>query len=181
MQRSTLSVIVLASAALLAACSSTPETPAAAEPVAPKVTVAEPAPVVVQPKSESTVTTVAVPDYLDPKSPISSQRSVYFDFDDYTIKKEFVSLIEMHGKFLSANPKLAIRVEGNADERGSSEYNLALGQRRAESVLRALKTFGVKDGQVEPVSWGEEKPKAAGHDEAAWAQNRRADVVYPAK
>jgi peptidoglycan-associated lipoprotein len=72
-----------------------------------------------------------------------------------------------------------VRVEGNTDERGGAEYNLALGQRRADAVKSALEVYGVKDGQVESVSYGEEKPKAAGHDEQAWAQNRRADIVYP--
>ena len=72
-------------------------------------------------------------------------------------------------------------MEGNADERGSAEYNLALGQKRAEAVVKALKIYGAKDGQLEAVSWGEERPVASGHDEAAWAQNRRADIVYPKK
>jgi peptidoglycan-associated lipoprotein len=74
-----------------------------------------------------------------------------------------------------------VRVEGNTDERGSAEYNLALGQRRAQAVVSALKVYGVRDTQMEAISWGEEKPRAEGHDEAAWSQNRRADVVYPPK
>jgi peptidoglycan-associated lipoprotein len=117
--------------------------------------------------------------HLDPKSAISTQRSVYFDFDEYSIKSEYSGLIERHGKYLASKPTLAIKVEGNADERGGAEYNLALGQKRAEAVLRALKIYGVKDAQMEAVSWGKERPKATGHDEAAWAQNRRADLVYP--
>ena len=104
-------------------------------------------------------------------------RPVYFDFDEFAIKTEFTGLVEQHGKYLAANPRLAIRIEGNADERGSTEYNLALGQKRAQAVLTALKIFGVRDSQAEVVSWGEEKPKAAGHDESAWAQNRRADLT----
>ncbi|TMH30009.1 MAG: hypothetical protein E6H58_15190, partial [Betaproteobacteria bacterium] len=92
---------------------------------------------------------------------------------------KYRSVIEVQGDYLSRNPNLHVRVEGNTDERGSSEYNLALGQRRAEAVTGALKLYGVKDSQVEAVSFGREKPKAAGHDEAAWAENRRADVVYP--
>ncbi|MFZ2650447.1 MAG: OmpA family protein, partial [Burkholderiaceae bacterium] len=84
-----------------------------------------------------------------------------------------------HGKYLGSKPQLAIRIEGNADERGSAEYNLALGQRRAEAVLHALKLFGVRDSQMEAVSWGEERPKLISHDESAWAQNRRADLAYP--
>ena len=90
-------------------------------------------------------------------------------------------MLEMHGKFLSANPKVSIRVQGNADERGSAEYNLALGQKRADAVVRSLKIYGVKDSQMESVSFGREKPKALGHDEPAWAENRRVDLEYPSK
>ena len=103
---------------------------------------------------------------------------MFFDFDKSVIKADFTSLVERHGKYLAANPSLNIRVEGNTDERGSSEYNLALGQRRAQAVVKALATQGAKESQMEAVSWGEERPKATGHDEAAWTQNRRADVVY---
>lgn len=127
----------------------------------------------------STVTAVSVPLYLDPKSRISRERSVYFDFDDFSIKSEYSGLIELHGTYLDSNPSVSIKIEGNADERGSTEYNLALGQKRAEAVLKALKIFGVKDVQMEAISWGKERPRATGHDEAAWAQNRRADLVYP--
>jgi len=127
------------------------------------------------------VASTALPAHLDAKSEISLQRSIYFDFDDQVIKAEFVSVVERHGKYLLANPALAVRLEGNADERGSPEYNLALGQRRAESVRKALKVLGVKDSQMEALSWGEERPAAAGHDEAAWSKNRRVDIQYPAK
>jgi peptidoglycan-associated lipoprotein len=89
--------------------------------------------------------------------------------------------VERQGKYLAGQSGLAIRVEGNADERGGREYNLALGQKRAEAVVRALKVYGVTDKQAEPVSFGKEKPKAQGHDEAAWAENRRVDLVYPNK
>lgn len=129
----------------------------------------------------SAVAQVVVPAHLDPNSALSKNRSVYFDFDDFTVKKEYASLVENHGKYAGANSKLTVRVEGNADERGGREYNLALGQKRAEAVVRAMKVYGAKDGQVEPVSYGSEKPKAQGHDETAWAQNRRADVVYMTK
>jgi peptidoglycan-associated lipoprotein len=87
----------------------------------------------------------------------------------------------LHGKFLASHPLLAIKIEGNADERGGAEYNLALGQKRAEAVSKALKIFGVKDSQMEAVSFGKEKPKALGHEEASYAQNRRADLDYPVK
>jgi peptidoglycan-associated lipoprotein len=122
---------------------------------------------------------VSLPAYLDPKSDISTSRSVYFDFDMALVKPEFSSLVERHGKFLTSNPNVAIKIEGNTDERGSAEYNLALGQKRAEAVRQALKIYGVKETQMEAVSWGSEKPKAAGQNESAWAQNRRADLQYP--
>jgi peptidoglycan-associated lipoprotein len=180
--------LLTALAALLGACSSTPVAPpptAAPAPVAaPAATPAAPAPTAAaqpKPAPASTVATVTLPEYLDPKSSISTARSVYFDFDDYAIKTEFSGLVEQHGKYLSSHPALAIKIEGNADERGSAEYNLALGQKRAQAVLRALKIYGAKDTQMEAISWGEEKPKALGHDESAWAQNRRADLRYPTK
>lgn len=123
--------------------------------------------------------TVSLPAYLDPKSEISTTRSVYFDFDMALVKPEFNGLVERHGRYLAGNPKLVIKIEGNTDERGGAEYNLALGQRRAEAVRQALKIVGVKDAQMEAVSWGSERPRASGHDESAWAQNRRADLQYP--
>jgi peptidoglycan-associated lipoprotein len=166
-----------AASALLVACSSTPlNTPA-------PVTTATPTPAAPAPDAQAGTgaapTRAAMPEYLDPNSPLSTKRSVYFDFDDFTIKNEYADVVATHGKYLGPKPDLHIRVEGNADERGSAEYNLALGQKRAEAVARALKVYGVKDTQVEPVSLGSEKPKATGHDEAAWSQNRRADLVYP--
>lgn len=125
----------------------------------------------------SAVTSV-VADHLNPNSSISKERSVYFGFDQFDIKADQAGVVERQGKYLAANAALKVRVEGNADERGGREYNLALGQKRAEAVVRGLKAYGVKDNQAEPVSFGSEKPKAEGHDEAAWAQNRRADVAY---
>jgi peptidoglycan-associated lipoprotein len=134
-------------------------------------------------KASSSVASVAsvVADHLNPNSIISKERSVYFDFDKFDIKADQAAVVERQGKYLAANSALKIRAEGNADERGGREYNLALGQKRAEAVVRGLKVYGVKDGQVEPVSFGSEKPVAMGHDEAAWAQNRRVDLAYPAK
>ncbi|MDR1849492.1 MAG: OmpA family protein, partial [Zoogloeaceae bacterium] len=83
-----------------------------------------------------------------------------------------------HGNFLNANRQLKVLIQGNTDERGSHEYNLALGQKRAEAVRQMLLLLGVQEGQVEAVSLGEEKPRAEGHDEAAWAENRRSDILY---
>jgi peptidoglycan-associated lipoprotein len=174
---------LFAVAGVLAACSSTPvtptgptatpevrSTPSSATPTQSAAPRPAPAPV---------VTAAPLPAYLDPKNPISTERSVYFDFDEFAIKPEYTGLIERQGKYLASNPSVAIKIEGNTDERGGSEYNLALGQKRAEAVLRALQIYGVKASQMEAVSWGEERPKSAGHDEAAWAQNRRADLQYP--
>jgi peptidoglycan-associated lipoprotein len=103
---------------------------------------------------------------------------VYFDYDSYVIKPQFQSLIEGHARFLKSNNGRKISVEGHTDERGGREYNLALGQRRSEAVRRALGLLGVTDTQVEAVSFGKEKPAATGSDEAAWSQNRRAEIVY---
>jgi peptidoglycan-associated lipoprotein len=114
----------------------------------------------------------------DPSSPLS-RRSVYYDFDSFDIRGEYRDLVEAHAKFLMDNPKYRVRVEGNCDERGSTEYNLALGQRRAESVKRAMTLLGVPASRVEAVSYGEEKPKALGKDEEAYAENRRSDLIYP--
>jgi peptidoglycan-associated lipoprotein len=113
----------------------------------------------------------------DPKS-ILSKRSVYFDYDQYTIKPEFQPLIDAHAKFLGKNPKIKMLIQGNADERGSREYNLALGQKRAEAVKRALGLLGAREEQIESVSLGEEKPRCTEHDEECWAQNRRGDLLY---
>jgi peptidoglycan-associated lipoprotein len=114
----------------------------------------------------------------DPGSPLS-KRSIYYDFDAYNIKEEFQTLVEAHGKFLLEHKDFKMRIEGNCDERGSREYNLALGQRRADSVKKAMTLLGVPAKQIQTVSYGSEKPKALGHDEEAWAENRRSDIVYP--
>ena len=129
----------------------------------------------------STVATVTLAPHLDPASPISRGRSVYFDYDEFSIKSEYSSLIQLHSRYLVATPALVVRIEGNTDERGGAEYNLALGQKRAEAVLKVLQLYGVAGAQVEAISWGEERPRAAGHDEAAWAENRRVDLVYPGR
>ena len=115
----------------------------------------------------------------DPKSKLS-QRSIYFDLDKYEVKDEYKDLVAAHAKYLTANKGFKVLVQGNTDERGSREYNLSLGQKRAEAVKRSLALLGVKDDQIESVSLGEEKPKNPGHDETAWAENRRADILYKA-
>jgi len=169
---------------LLAACSSPPVTPTPSAPTSAPASTSGPATAAPSAAATSRPTPPAVeslPAYLDPKSSLSTERSVYFAFDDYSIDSKYFALIERHGKFLASNPSVAIRIEGDTDERGGSEYNLALGQRRAEAVLRALRLYGVSAGQLEATSWGKTKPRALGHDETAWAQNRRADLQYPAK
>jgi peptidoglycan-associated lipoprotein len=114
----------------------------------------------------------------DPASPLS-QRSVYYDFDKYDVKDEYKPMIEAHAAYLRANRAVKMLIQGNTDERGSREYNIALGQRRAESVKRMLMLLGVAEEQAEAVSLGEEKPKELGHSEEAWARNRRSDMLYP--
>lgn len=113
----------------------------------------------------------------DPKSQLF-KREVYFDLDSYAIRPEFKSLIEAHAKFLQNNPKYKMLIQGNADERGSREYNLALGQKRAEAVKKALQLLGANEAQVEAVSLGKEKPRCTESTEECWAQNRRADILY---
>ncbi len=107
-----------------------------------------------------------------------AKRSIYYEFNRYEIREEFVPVIEAHSKFLTEHGDLKIAVQGNCDDRGSREYNLALGQRRADSVKRAMVLLGVGEKQVETVSFGAEKPVALGQDEESWAKNRRADIVY---
>jgi len=113
----------------------------------------------------------------DPNN-ILSKRSVYFDFDSYVVRDEFKPLVEAHGRYLQSNRNARMTIQGNADERGSHEYNLALGQRRADSVKRMMTLLGATDTQIETVSFGKEKPRNQGHDEVAWAENRRDDMVY---
>ena len=110
--------------------------------------------------------------------PAGVARLIYFDYDSVAIKTEFQGLIEGHARFLRANPARRIAVEGHTDERGGREYNLALGQRRAEAVRRALGLLGVPDNQIEAVSLGKEKPAASGADETVWAKNRRSEIAY---
>lgn len=107
-----------------------------------------------------------------------SKRSVYYPFDVSAVQDADKPVVAAHAKNLAANPNQKVRLEGNADERGSNEYNLALGQRRADGVKKMLELGGAKASQLESVSYGEEKPRAAGHDEASWSQNRRTDINY---
>lgn len=110
--------------------------------------------------------------------PANVAKVIYFDYDSFAIKPEFQSAIEAHAKFLAATKTRRMAIEGHTDERGGREYNLALGQKRAEAVRRALGLLGVGDAQVEAVSFGKEKPAASGSDESAFAKNRRAEINY---
>lgn len=129
--------------------------------------ISEVAPVVVEQKDPLT----------DPDSPLA-QRSVYFQYDSFVVQPEFQSVVENHARYLTENKNRRVVIEGNTDERGGREYNLALGQKRADAVRRALATLGVEDAQMESISFGEEKPRALGSDEASMAENRRADLNY---
>jgi peptidoglycan-associated lipoprotein len=121
---------------------------------------------------------VARKDPLDDPAGALARRSIYFDFDQYVIKDEFKATLEAHARYLIANRNRRVVIQGNTDERGSREYNLALGQKRSEAVRKALVALGVPDAQLEAVSFGEEKPRATGADDAAMAENRRADLAY---
>jgi len=113
-----------------------------------------------------------------PQGGLLAERIIYFDFDSAEIKGAGTDVVAAHAKFLAANPATRVRLEGHTDERGSREYNIGLGERRAQSVRRALLLQGAADVQISTVSYGEERPAVAGHDEAAWAKNRRVEIVY---
>ncbi len=117
------------------------------------------------------------PELTDPKN-ILSKRSVYFDYDRFEVKSEYKDLVTAHAKFLASRPQFKMLIQGNTDDRGSREYNLALGQKRADAIKKMLTILGVREDQVESVSLGEEKPKNEGQNEAAWAENRRGDMLY---
>ena len=111
-----------------------------------------------------------------PVVPITLDRVIYFDFDSYVVKDEFRPIVEAHAKLLKGNSGAKEVAEGHTDERGGSEYNLALGQKRAEAVVQQMKVLGVGDSQLEAVSYGKERPAVDGHDESAWAKNRRVEL-----
>ena len=157
-------------ALLIAGCSSTPETGAQQDPADVRGGV--------RTVDTGSVSGVKLPPELtDPRS-ILSKRSVYFDYDSFEIKAEYKDLVAAHAKFLNNNRQFKMLVQGNTDERGSREYNLALGQKRAEAVKKALTLLGVREEQIESVSLGEEKPSCVEQSEACWAKNRRGDMLY---
>lgn len=110
--------------------------------------------------------------------PTGVGKIIYFDYDSFTLKPEFQNVVEAHARYMAANKTRRLAIEGHTDDRGGREYNLALGQKRAEAVRRAMGLLGVTDAQVEAVSFGKEKPAVAGGDEAAFAKNRRAELTY---
>jgi len=167
----------LIAVAALAACSSMPiDTPKApvstAQPTLPAGSSGGAA--------TSNVATVTIDPLDDPKGALAG-RSIYFAYDDFSVDPKYQPLIQAHGQYIGSHGAAQIRIEGNTDERGSREYNLALGDKRAQIVAKQLVLMGAKQSQIEAVSYGEERPKAEGHDEAAYAENRRADIRYVVK
>jgi peptidoglycan-associated lipoprotein len=177
-------MLILTIAGLATGCSSAPVKEQPAQPA--KVAAEQPRPTSPPAKVAPKITTqpaertrIVVDPLNDPNSPLA-RRSIYYDFDSSGIKDEFKPVIQAHAGYLTSHRTARIKIEGNCDERGSREYNLALGQRRADGIKSTLSLLGVADEQSETVSWGEEKPRSPGHDESAWAQNRRSDIVYEA-
>ncbi|MHB1100444.1 MAG: peptidoglycan-associated lipoprotein Pal [Burkholderiales bacterium] len=149
---------------LLAACGSQPTKEAAKAPEQKAAAGAETKAVAVNPLN-------------DPNN-ILSHRSVYYDFDKSIVKDEYKPMVKAHSEYLVGHASAKVQLQGNCDERGSREYNLALGQRRADSVKKLMEAAGASAAQISTVSYGSEKPRASGHNEEAWAQNRRTDIVY---
>jgi peptidoglycan-associated lipoprotein len=181
MRRIFLSMLI---AGLIAGCASAPEkeqegarveerAPATAAPEKPAVK-PEPSPAATKPLGTERV---SVDPLKDPAN-ILSKRSIYFDFDSSVVKDEYKPIISAHARYLMQNGSARMRIEGNTDERGSREYNLALGQRRADAVKQMMQLLGAPGDRIETISFGEEKPRAQGSNEAAWAENRRADIKY---
>ena len=167
---------------LLGACATEPEKPAASAPVGePGKPGATPQPVKpsppvarVEPGKPGGSPFAAL---KDPNN-ILSRRTVYFDFDRFEVRDEYRPLVEAHAKFLRENPSAKMLIQGNADERGSREYNVGLGQRRSDAVKKMLTLLGAREDQIESVSLGEEKPSCNEHTEACYAKNRRDDMLY---
>jgi len=119
-------------------------------------------------------------DALQDASGILADRTIYFDFDSSNVKQEYMKIVKRHAAYLAQYSDVSVRLEGHTDERGSREYNVGLGERRADSVNSLLQAYGVAQDQIETVSYGEEIPAVQGSDEQAWSQNRRVELVYPA-
>jgi peptidoglycan-associated lipoprotein len=158
--------------ALLYGCASTPVEPEKSVP--PTAAPEAPPPVTARPIQAPAV---QIDPLKDPSSGLA-KRSVFYEYDKYDIRDEYRPVLQAHGKYLAENRGKKMLVQGNCDERGSREYNIALGQRRAEGVKRMLVLMGATEAQVEPVSLGEEKPRCGDHAEGCWSQNRRSDMLY---
>ncbi|HEV7816385.1 MAG TPA: peptidoglycan-associated lipoprotein Pal [Janthinobacterium sp.] len=166
---------IISTAAVLSACSTPVKLNDA--PVVTKAPEPVHTPPAADPRAVATVDTGSVDPLDDPKG-VLANRSVYFDFDSYAVRDGDKSVVENHSQYLTKHTGRKILIQGNTDERGGAEYNLALGQKRAEAVRKSMAALGVSESQMEAVSLGKEKPKATGSNEEAWAQNRRADIVY---
>ena len=182
MKKLSTALLSIAFATLLAACTSTPtkEQDGAAVEDRTKPSTGDAGKVKPDPSASTKPLKdkpVAANPLKDPGN-ILSKRSVFFDYDSNLVKDEYRPLVSAHARYLQQNPAAKMRVEGNADERGSREYNLALGQRRADAVKQVMQLLGARADQVETVSFGEEKPRCSDPAEACWSQNRRGDIVY---
>src|SRR3954453_10866262 len=169
---------LIACAVLLGACATTSDEqkPGAQAPVESKPSAVESKPVA---KVEAPKPTASSPfAALKDPSNILSKRSVYFDYDKFEVKDEYRKLVEAHAKFLRENPSAKMLIQGNADDRGSREYNVGLGQRRSDSVKKMLTLLGAREDQIESVSLGEEKPVCTDATEGCWSKNRRGDMLY---
>ena len=160
---------------LLAACASEKAKEAVSEPAAAPAPAQTAAPATAPVESAPVSTEATGAASAEAAAP--AERSVYFPFDVDAVQEADRATVQAHGEYLAKNKNAKVRVEGNADERGSSEYNLALGQRRANNVKKLLILSGAKSSQIETISFGEEKPRCTEHNEACWSQNRRADIV----
>ena len=174
-------IIVAFLMALVTGCKSTEEKPAPVEEGAPAATTPAPG-TTTAPAQPGAVTGTPGGPYSpaalkDPNS-ILSKRSIYFDFDEAAIKDQYRPIIEAHAKYLQINKNARVTLQGNTDERGTREYNIALGQRRADAVKKMMVLYGAQEIQIETVSFGKEKPRREGHDETAWTENRRVDIVH---
>jgi peptidoglycan-associated lipoprotein len=165
--------LLLIAATLITACGSTPPAPSATQDAPADTRAAHVAPLPAQTASRQ------VSELDDPNSPLA-KRSLYFPYDNFTVDGKYDDLLRAHADFLGRHPEARMTIEGNADERGSHEYNLALGQKRAEAVRQVLRLTGVAEQQLEAISYGKERPKASCPEERCWSQNRRDDLIYVA-
>lgn len=119
-------------------------------------------------------------DAIEDSSGLLADRTIYFEFDSSSVQEKFMDTIRRHAAYLAEYSDVDVRLEGHTDERGSREYNVGLGARRADAVSRLLQAYGASNRQIETISYGEEVPAVEGHNEEAWAKNRRVEIVYPA-